>query len=176
MNRKWIALLMALCMALSVAGLCGGCKKATPLVIWVGVESVDFYQEQMDAYAEAYKAETGKAFPYEIQVQGVDSSAAAAKFLDDTEAGGDILTIPHDNLGKLTAGSSAIAPITDEALLAQIQADNPDTFLGVVSREVQGTTYTFGVPYIAQSMVLFYNTKYLTPEDVTSWEGIWAVA
>ncbi|MGI6315606.1 MAG: sugar ABC transporter substrate-binding protein [Christensenellales bacterium] len=176
MNRKWVALLLALLMACAAAGFMGGCKTAAPLVIWVGVESVDFYQAQMDEYVKSYEAKYAKAFPYEIQVQGVDTSAAAAKFLDDTEAGADIFTIPHDNLGKLTAGSSAIAPITDEALLAQIQEDNPETFLGVISREVQGTEYTFGVPYVAQSLVLFYNTKYLTPEDAESWEGIWEVA
>jgi maltose-binding protein MalE len=41
---------------------------------------------------------------------------------------------------------------------------------------VQGTEYTFGVPYIAQSLVLMYNTKYLSAEDVKTWEGIWKVA
>ncbi|HQM39991.1 MAG TPA: extracellular solute-binding protein [Clostridia bacterium] len=169
-----LALLMALCMI--VASFVGCSPKETPLTIWVGVESVDFYTAKMAEYVENYKVKTGKAFPYLISVQGVDTGSAAAKVLDDLDVGADIFTIAHDNLGKLTAGASAIAPIRSEALLAQINADNPETFLNVIDMSVQGTKYTFGVPYIAQSLVLMYNKKYLTEEDVKTWEGILAVA
>lgn len=171
---KLLALLLAICMFMTFFAGCTSNKG--PLTIWVGIESVDFYTAKMAEYVENYKATTGEVFPYEVVVQGVDTASAAAKVLDDLDAGADIFTVAHDNLGKLTSGSSAIAPIRSEALLAQINADNPDTFLNVIDMTVQGTTYTFGVPYIAQSLVLMYNTKYLSSEDVKTWEGIWKVA
>jgi len=171
---KSLALLLALCMI--VASFTGCSPKKNPLTIWVGVESVDFYTAKMAEYVENYKAKTGEAFPYTISVQGVDTGSAASKVLDDIDAGADIFTVAHDNLPKLTAGASAIAPVRDEALLAQINADNPQAFLNAIDMTVQGTSYTFGVPYIAQSLVLMYNTKYLTKDDVKTWEGIWAAA
>ncbi|HPL08912.1 MAG TPA: extracellular solute-binding protein [Clostridia bacterium] len=169
-----LALLLALCM---IAALFAGCaKKANPLTIWVGVESVDFYTAKMAEYVENYKTKTGEDFPYQIAVQGVDTGSAASKVLDDIDAGADIFTIAHDNLPKLTAGASAIAPVRSQALLNQIKSDNPQAFLDVIDMNVQGTTYTFGIPYIAQSLILMYNTKYLTKDDVKTWEGIWAAA
>jgi len=154
------------------------CKKEPAIMkIWVGAESKDFYQTKMDEWADSYKsANGGKTFPWKITVESVDTGAAASKFLDDTAAGADIFSIPHDNLGKLIAGSSAIAPITNEKLLKQIQDDNPSIFLDVIKGNVGGNDYTFGVPYISQALVLYYNTSILTDDDVKTWEGIWAKA
>ena len=172
MSKKWFILFIAI---LSVF-LLAGCKKQSPLTIWVGTESVEFYQEKMVEYVALYKEKHGKDFPHEIAVKGVDTGTAAATFLEDTEAGADIFTVAHDNLGRLTRGSSAIAPVTDPALLAQIQRDNPQTFLDVIDATVGGTKYTFGIPYVAQSLVLYYNKKFLNENDVKTWEGILAVA
>ncbi|QWB95755.1 extracellular solute-binding protein [Mycoplasmatota bacterium] len=66
--------------------------------------------------------------------------------------------------------------LRDRDLLAQISADNPETFLDVIKNEVDGTEYTFGVPYIAQSLILYYNTQYITETQAQSWEGIWDAA
>lgn len=159
----------------SLIGLssCGGSK---PLTIWVGSESVEFYRQAMTEYLSVYKERKGKDFPHKIDVLSVDSGNAASSFLEDTQAGADIFTVAHDNLGKLTRGSSAIAPITDAALLAQIENDNPDAFKDVIKATVGGTRYTFGVPYVAQTLVLYYNKKFLTETDVQTWEGILAKA
>ncbi len=161
---------------LSVLTLLIGCSKEDPLTIWVGSESVEYYQGKMDEYVAQYATDMGEDFPHEIRVVGVDTGSAAATFLEDTDAGADIFTVAHDNLGKLTSGSSSIAPITDDALLAQIAADNPESFLDVIKNTVGGTEYTFGVPYIAQALVLYYNTDYITTEQVQTWEGIWDAA
>jgi len=161
---------------LSVLTLLFGCNRSNPLTIWVGSESVEFYQGKMDEYVADYETQNGEAFPYEVSVVGVDTGSAAATFLEDTEAGADIFTVAHDNLGKLTSGSSSIAPITDATLLAQIAADNPTSFLDVIKNTVGGVEYTFGVPYIAQALVLYYNTDYITEEQAQTWEGIWDAA
>ncbi|XFA98956.1 extracellular solute-binding protein [Candidatus Izemoplasma sp. B36] len=172
MKKVMLSALLFL-MVLFGAVSCGGNKE---LLIWVGAESVDFYAAKMVEYVEDYNATNEKEFPYEVSVVGVDSSTAAATFLDDTDAGADIFTVPHDNLGKLIAGSSAIAPVQSEALLTQIANDNPQSFLDVIKGTVDGTEYTFGIPYVAQSLVLYYNTAYITEEQALTWEGIWEAA
>lgn len=168
MNKKLLFLLLILASAVMLIG----CKKDAPLTIWVGTESVEFYQGVVEDYLVAYEDENGEAFPHTILVKGADTGSAAATFLEDTEAGPDIFTVAHDNLGKLIAGSSSIAPVTDADLLAQIENDNPETFKNVIKGVVGGQTYTFGVPYIAQSLVLYYNKDFINETQVQTWEGI----
>ena len=172
MKSKLLGLGLVLATTFSLAS-CGG---EAPLTIWVGTESAEFYTQAMAEYVAAYEQRTGDEFPHEVAVKGVDTGTAAATFLEDTQAGADIFTVAHDNLGRLTRGSSAIAPVTDAALLAQINNDNPSTFLNVIKSRVDGTEYTFGIPYVAQSLVLYYNKKYLNENDVKTWEGIVAKA
>ena len=172
MKSKLLGLGLVLATTFSLAS-CGG---EAPLTIWVGTESAEFYTQAMAEYVAAYEQRTGNEFPHEVAVKGVDTGTAAATFLEDTQAGADIFTVAHDNLGRLTRGSSAIAPVTDAALLSQINNDNPSTFLNVIKSRVDGTEYTFGIPYVAQSLVLYYNKKYLNENDVKTWEGIVAKA
>jgi arabinogalactan oligomer/maltooligosaccharide transport system substrate-binding protein len=167
---KKLLLLMALAMV--VLFTAAGCGGKTPLTIWVGSESEAFYTAKMEEYKALYLETTGEEFPHEIAVKGVDTGTAASTFLDDTEAGADIFTAAHDNLGKLIAGSSSVAPVQSQALLDQIQADNPASFLEVIKGTVNGTEYTFGIPYIAQSLVLYYNKAFITETQAQTWEGI----
>ena len=168
--------ILVLALSFSVLLAAVGCNSDNTLKIWVGSESEAFYTEKMVEYVTEYNNSHDEEFPYEIVVSGVDTGTAASTFLDDTEAGADIFTVAHDNLGKLVAGSSSIAPITNTALLAQIEADNPESFKEVIKGTVDGTTYTFGIPYIAQSLVLYYNTAFITAEQAETWEGILAAA
>jgi arabinogalactan oligomer/maltooligosaccharide transport system substrate-binding protein len=164
--------LLILVLSFSVLLTAVGCNADNTLDIWVGAESETFYVEKMTEYVTEYNNTHDEEFPYEVVVSGVDTGTAASTFLDDTEAGADIFTVAHDNLGKLIAGSSSIAPITSTELLAQIDTDNPESFKDVIKGTVDGTTYTFGVPYIAQALVLYYNTQFVTEEQTQSWEGI----
>ena len=157
-------------------GFFTGCKKEEVIRIWVGAEVKDFYQKKADSWVQNYNSTNEKPFPYTVIVDQIDTGAAAARFLDDTDSGADMFTVAHDNLGRLIAGASAIGPITNQRLLAQIQNDNPSIFLDVIKGTVGGVEYTFGVPYASQALVLYYNKDYLTEEDVKTWEGIWAKA
>lgn len=165
MKKRYVFLAMA---ALSI-GTLTSCRQQA-LTIWVGSESQEFYTGVMADYVAMYEEETGEAFPHKIEVKGVDSSAAAASFVQDTDAGADIFTIPHDNLGKLTSGSSVIAPITDQGLLDDIYEQSSEMFHSVIKSTVGDTEYTFAAPVIAQALVMYYNKKYVTPEQTASWE------
>jgi maltose-binding protein MalE len=167
MNKKILFLAFSATAIVTLAG-CGAPK---PLLIWVGTESEAFYISAMEEYVANWELEKGEKFPHQIRVVGTDATAAA-KFVQDPEAGADILQIPHDNLGKLTAGSSVIGPITDPTLLTAIYENSPDSFHEVIKASVGGTEYTFGVPIIAQSLVLYYNKKFVTESQVQTWEGL----
>ena len=157
-------------------GVFSGCKKEEVLKIWVGAESLEFYQRKMNEWVAAYNAANSKPFPWTVVVERIDAGTAAARFLDDTAAGADIFTIPHDNLGRLIAGASAIGPVTDPRLLQQIENDNPQIFLEVIKGKVGDVEYTFGIPYISQAVMLYYNKDYISDEDVKTWEAVWAIA
>jgi arabinogalactan oligomer/maltooligosaccharide transport system substrate-binding protein len=179
MKKSGFRFLCTAAVIIAALSFLSGCsKKVETIKIWVGSEAKTFYQGKMEDWVAAYNTAHDKPFPWTVMVESVDTGAAASKFLDDTAAGADIFTVAHDNLGKLIAGTSAIAPITDEKLLAQIANDNPSIFLEVIKGKVgdPGVEYTFGVPYIAQALVLYYNKGFYTDEDVKTWEAMWAKA
>jgi len=151
-----------------------------PIKIWVGSESTVFYESALEQYKAKYKAEKGTDFPYDFEVSGVDSASAAATFLTDTEAGADIFTVPHDNLGKLLDGSGVIAPITNDALIAQMEAQNPDSFLDVCYLQPGdgSAAQYYAVPYISQALFLVYNKEAFAGKEakLATWEGILEVA
>jgi len=174
---KKIILAVLIITVFGIPVFAGGGSESAPtagggnIKIWVGAEAVPFYQGKVNEYVQK-----NPSFGYTVTVEAVDAGSAAAKFMDDTAAGADIFSIAHDNLGRLTAGASAIGPITDQALLRQVQNDNPASFQSLIKSTVQGTEYTFGVPYRSQSLVLYYNKAHLTENDVRTWEGILAKA
>ena len=129
-NKKLLSLSIA---ALTMASVVGCQKTTESILVWVGAESMDYYQTKLNDFKKA-----NPDFPLDFTVKGVDTGSAATTFLQDIDAGADIFTIAHDNLAKLTTGTSAIMPVTDESLLAQIDADNPDTFKSVIKSTVQG--------------------------------------
>lgn len=167
MNKKILYILPLL--LTSIQGC--SCSNSDALTIWVGTESVDFYKDVLEEYEDIYEKNNEDNFP-KWKVKGIDVGSSAETFLQDNDAGADIFVCAHDNLGKLTAGSSVIAPITDEVLLNQINEDNAQGFKDIVVNEVQGKKYTFGVPIIAQSLIYYYNSSIVSAEQAKTWEGI----
>lgn len=175
--KKLLAILITVIMVVGVVATLAACSSDNVIDIWVGSESEAFYQGIADEYIQQYNAaHPDELFPYEIKVSGGDISGSAATVLNDAEAGPDIFSIPHDNIGKLTGENPILSAITDPSLLAQIEADNPDGFKEVIKADIGGTSYCVGVPYIGQSLVLYYDKTVLTEEDVKTWEGIAAKA
>ena len=140
------------------------------ITVWVGAESVEYYDKVLHNYRIRNK------FPYTFNVVKSDAGDAAKVFLEDPEKGADIFTVAHDNLAKLTDGQSAILPITSKALQDQIVADNSQTFVDVISQTRETTagtkTYMFAVPYVTQSLFLYYNKAVVTETQAQTWEGL----
>ena len=163
--KKNILSLMITAFTMASLTACGNDSKGT-ITVWVGGESVSYYQEVLEDFKKK------NDFEYDFKVVESDAGDAAKVFLEDVEKGADIFTVAHDNLAKLTAGQSAIMPVTDQSLLNQIEADNPDVFKDVIKKEMHGNNYTFAVPYIGQALVLYYNKAVVSEEQAKTWEGL----
>ena len=170
--KKLISVLMVIFLATVLFG-CGGDgdKKSSSneIVIWVGEESADFYQKVCDEY----KAQNDLS--YTITVKGMDTGAVAGTVTNDPSAAADIFTVAHDNIGKL-ASTQCAKPITDEALINQVLADNPASFQNVIYSTLNGQKYLFGVPYISQALFLYYNKEKVSDEQAQSFEGLMEAA
>ena len=187
--KKLIVILLALTMVASLFTACGGSATNTGsggngdngngtqngvpgvddngvIRVWVGEESAEFYQKVCDEYAAA-----NPDFGYKIEVKGMDTGSVAGTITNDPTAAADIYTVAHDNIGKLAATQCA-KPITGEALLAQVLADNPASFQKVIYSNLNDVKYLYGVPYISQALFLYYNKAYVTEEQALSFEGM----
>ena len=147
-------------------------KGGQEIEMWVGSESVDFYRGLVDEFKKSHSD-----FGYAVNVVGADTGTAAAAMINDNTACPEIITIAHDNIGKLSR-MNYIAPIVenyDDHLLDQILADNPESFkkaiINVLGQE-ESISYTFAVPYISQALFLYYDTRYVTAEQAKTFEGL----
>ncbi len=134
--------------------------------VWVGEESTEFYQKACDTYLADHPD-----FGYQIEVKGMDTGSVAQTITNDPTAAADIYTVAHDNIGKLAATNCA-KPITDEALVAQVTADNPESFQNVINSTLKDKVYLYGVPYISQALFLYYNKSLVTEEQAKTFEGL----
>jgi arabinogalactan oligomer/maltooligosaccharide transport system substrate-binding protein len=185
--KKLIVCILVLALAASLFVGCGG-NETTPaeggqqqqqgqqqpakanddgmIRVWVGEESAEYYQKACDEYVAAHPD-----FGYKIEVKGMDTGSVAGTITNDPTAAADIYTVAHDNIGKLAATQCA-KPITNEALVAQVLADNPESFQKVIYSNLNGTKYLYGVPYISQALFLYYNKALVTEEQAQTFEGL----
>ena len=145
---------------------CGGSAGDKNIRVWVGEESVEFYQTLCDEFLAAHTD-----FGYTIEVKGMDTGAVAGTISTDPKAAADIYTVAHDNIGKL-ASTQCAKPIGDESLIAQVLADNPESFQNVIYSTLNGQKYLYGVPYISQALFLYYNKALVTEEQAKTFEGL----
>ena len=169
MNFKKIGVALAtLGTTIALASCGGGNKSGGEISLWVGNESVNFYKEAVKDFLAQ-----NSNFGYSINVVAADTGTIAGSMVSDNTACGDIITVAHDNIGKL-AQRSLIKPLTDEGLLQQIEDDNPATYKDVIRSTMAESTdkYVFGSPYISQALFLMYNKQYVTEEQAKTFEGL----
>ena len=179
MKKKSLLLCSGLAL-LSVGSLsgCAGLQNTNNIIVWVGSESVEYYRELQQKFLSE-----NPEFGYKITIVGADTGSVGGQMVADNTSCGDIVTIAHDNIGKLSR-VSYIAPIVDsdtdgKALLDQIDADNPESFKKVIKNiygEDRNYEYVFAAPYISQALFLYYDTRYVTDTEADSFEGLLAAA
>ena len=161
--KKWIAALLAVVMSISMLTGCGGGNGGNG---GNQVKDDEFYQKVCDEYLAAHTD-----FGYKIEVKGMDTGSIAGTITNDPTAAADIYTVAHDNIGKL-ASTQCAKPITDETLIAQVLADNPESYRNVIYSTLNGQQYLYGVPYISQALFLYYNKAKVTEEQAKTFEGL----
>lgn len=165
--KKIIAFVLLLVMVVSVFAGCGEVKEEDRTIrVWVGEESVEFYQTLCDEYVAAHSD-----FGYTVVVKGMDTGSVAGTITNDPKAAADIFTVAHDNIGKL-ASTQCAKPIGEQSLIDQVLADNPEPFQKVIYSTLNGQKYLYGVPYISQALFLYYNKSLVTEEQAASFEGL----
>ena len=142
--------------------------------LWVESESLMAYEKVVQDYYAYYVKKYQRSFPGEIRLVGVDVGSAANTLIMDPNYAGDIIAIPHDQLGNLLQTPGLISPIYEYSLLEQMEANNPQAFLDVC---YLNDAY-YAVPYASQSLVLYYNKNVFAGQEdkLASWEGILEVA
>lgn len=151
---------------------------STPMQVFVGSESTVFYQTELNAFVQREIAAGNLPQGFEVEVTGVNSGSYADTYLRNAEDGPDLFVVAQDNLGKLLAGDGTLAPVEDEALIAQIESSNDPETLNSIYMSVAGSEGKYyAVPIIKQSLVLYYNTKYFKNASACdTWEEILKVA
>lgn len=157
--------------AIATVASLASCKKGKEEIsIYVGAESVEFYQKAAKSFLKE-----NSGFKYSIRVIAADTGTMGGSMIADNTACADIITIAHDNIGKL-AQKFLIRPLVGEDLVAQIEDDNPQMYKDVIKStvEVEGQTheYIYGAPYITQALFLMYNKDYVSDEQAQTFEGL----
>ena len=187
--KKFIALLLALVMALSLVA-CGGSEEpaaeapkadapaaeapaaeAAPekitLKVWGPNEDQaddnSFLKVACKMFDEAHP-EYEIDFVYEVCAEG-DAGTMVTK---DPSAAADVYTFANDQLGTLLQ-ANAIARLGGD-VLAQIQADNSETMIASVTSG-EGV---YGVPFTGNTWFMYYDKSVYTEEDIKSLDAMMA--
>lgn len=165
--KKFLVSTTGLLLTGTLLGACGSNKSDTAstasnsndkLKLWVQTGGVDSIKPIVDKFTK----ETG----YAVEILDADHSKAQESVKKDPSAAADVFAMPHDQLGQLVESGIIQEIPTDYA--KEIAATQ--TNQAVLGAQYKGKTYAF--PYGIESLVLFYNKKLLTAEDVKSYETI----
>lgn len=160
--NKLLAVSLLLAGGLGALTSCG----APAISVWVGQESATFYQQICNKYLEDHPE-----FKFKISVKGTDTGTNGGAMMNDATACGDIITVAHDNIGKLVE-KGYVLPIYSEKLQEQVKRDNPESYQNVINVKYNGETNLYGVPYISQALFLYYNKDKVSEVQAQTFEGL----
>lgn len=135
------------------------------LTVWAEEANFSVLQKMIDSFEAEY---AGQA-TFDIQlVQSADSDTKD-NLLSDIHAGADIFVLPDDQLtGMVAAGALEPVPNADEIKAANLED-------AVAASTLNDTLYAY--PMTADNgYFLYYDTNYLTAEDVETFDGLLAAA
>lgn len=131
------------------------------LTVWA--EESDF--DLLNIMIESFKEEYADQAEFEITLVAQADSGTKAAVLGDVLSAGDVFSFPDDQFSGLLA-SGVLEPVenADEVTAANLEG-------AVEAASYNGTLYAY--PYTADNgYFLYYNTEYLTEEDVQTLDGI----
>ncbi len=183
--KKFFAMLMIAVLTLGVLAACGpqrgtdnaggnsgdegegttteGVDKPESLKVWVNDD--ENQKEALDQIFKAYEEETG----IKVEASGMDMLTQIEALALDAPAGKgpDLFFQPHDRIGDIV-----LRGLADPVDLGEDVNLYSETAINAVT--VDGEVY--GVPQVLETYGMFYNKDLVTPEEISTMEGLMKVA
>ena len=173
MTKISVKIISALTAFVMTAGVLSGCNKKEPeqvmLSVWCAGEDIPMIQRMVDEFKEEYKNEA--VFSITISAEGEDTCKDT--LLADPEAGADVFSFAADQLNSLY-DAGLLLQITEDADKI-IEENGTSSSLAVSSATRDGKLYAYPAT-ASNGYFLYYNSNYLTADDVKSFDRILEVA
>ena len=169
--RKIVSALMALGIA---AGVISGCNSANApeeimLSVWCAGEDIPMISQMINEFKEIHKDEA--IFSITISAEGEDTCKDT--ILSNPDAAADIFTFAADQFNSLY-DAGVFLQITEDA--DKIIEENGSSSSGAIMSAMRdGKLYAYPAT-ASNGYFLYYNTEYLTEDDVKSFDRILEVA
>lgn len=167
--RKIAAVILTIAM---VSGSFSGCRKQPEevnLSLWCARDDIPMITKMVEEFKEQHKDEA----ILNVTISEEDEPNCRKTVLANPQAAADVFTFPADQFRGLYQGG-ALLEITENT--DSIIADNGGMDAGVIKcATVDGKLYAYPAT-ASNGYFLYYNSKYLTEEDVRSFDRILEVA
>ena len=163
--KKFLALALALVMALSLAGsaFAEGLAGTYDITVWVAEKAVDLTKQQIENFNKTNDA----GIVFNATVEPVSEADAGTNMITDVDAGGDIYCFAQDQFARLVQ-AGALAKLGVKA--AEAVTANNDA--GTVAAATSGDTL-YAYPLTSDNGYFMYYDKSVIPdEDVDSLEAL----
>lgn len=166
--KKFLAMVLALTLALTLVGSCALAEDVT-LTIWVGDNNdIAWINGVIDAYKAAHPDNN-----YAFDVNIVSESDCKSTVLADPEAAADVFTFADDQFNDLHAAGALQEVLLNADAVIAANGGADSTVVQAASKD--GALYAYPAT-ASNGYFMFYNKEYFTEEDVQSLDKMMEVA
>jgi len=167
--KKCVAGLLSLALLTGVFSGCGKSPEEISLSLWCAGDDIPMITQMVEEFKDQHKDEA----ILNITISEEDEPNCRKTVLANPQAAADVFTFPADQFSGLYKGG-ALLEITENA--DKIIADNGGLTAGAVkSAVVDGKLFAYPAT-ASNGYFLYYNSNYLTEDDVKSFDRILEVA
>lgn len=135
------------------------------LTVWCEQDTFPLVEEMV----ESFKSHYAKDATFNITLEHYADADMKNNVLADVHGAGDVFSFPDDQFSSLLA-AGVLSPVPDSDAVYAANLEDAAT-----TASYEGTMYAY--PYTADNgYFLYYDKSYFTPEDVSTLDGIMAVA
>ena len=152
----------------AIANLIAATDGTVSLDLWCS--ETDAYQTVMADLVEKFK-ETYPDVDFDITIGAVSESDAKDRVLEDVEAAADVFVFADDQVNELVK-AGALQSVDATFTYDPAETNSEET---VAAASQDGKLYAYPLT-ASNGYFLYYNSEYLSEEDVASWESLTAKA
>lgn len=166
--KKFLAMVLALSLALTMIGTCALAEDVT-LKVWVGDNAdIEWINGVIDAYKAAHADNN-----YTIDVNIVSEGDCKSTVLADPEAAADVFTFADDQFNDLYAAGALQQVMIDAEEISAANGGADSTVVQAASKD--GVLYAYPAT-ASNGYFMFYNKEYFTEEDVQTLDKMMEIA